>query len=97
MEVIIHIAKRFALLVLGWIVSFIIASRFINKDYFCATGDVFVYFFWFALFYILFGTFLLIEVYFLHKKKKRGCVIANTVMALPMLLFMYALIDIYLN
>ncbi|GJH40348.1 hypothetical protein RCZ04_08980 [Capnocytophaga sp. HP1101] len=96
MEVTTHIAKRLALLLLLWIVSIIIANRFIDPDYFCATGDVFVYFFWLGVFYILFGIFLSVETYFLYKKKKRGCVISNIVMALPMLLFIYALIDMYL-
>ena len=45
-EVLPHIAKRVLLLILLWILPFFIADLFIDKNYFCATGDMFAIFFW---------------------------------------------------
>ncbi len=53
-EVLPHIAKRVLLLILLWILPFFIADLFIDKNYFCATGDMFAIFFWQGVFNILF-------------------------------------------
>ena len=94
-EVLPHIAKRVLLLILLWILSFFIADLFIDKNYFCATGDMFAIFFWQGVFNILFGLYLSVEAYGLYKKKKRGCMIANIVMTLPTLFFISVFIEIF--
>ena len=83
----IHIGQRLILLVVVWILSFIPISIFTTKSS-CATGDVFVFAFWIGLFCGLYGVFLVIEAYFLSQKRERGCVIANIVMAIPLLLLL---------
>ena len=82
-EVLPHIAKRVLLLILLWILPFFIADLFIDKNYFCATGDMFAIFFWQGVFNGL------------YKKKKRGCMIANIVMTLPTLFFISVFIAIF--
>ena len=94
-EVLPHIAKRVLLLILLWILPFFIADLFIDKNYFCATGDMFAIFFWQGVFNILFGLYLSVEAYRLYKKKKRGCMIANIVMTLPTLFFISVFIGIF--
>ena len=94
-EVLPHIAKRVLLLILLWILPFFIADLFIDKNYFCATGDMFAIFFWQGVCNILLGLYLSVEAYGLYKKKKRGCMIANIVMTLPMLFFISVFIAIF--
>ena len=87
MKEFIHIGQRLVLLVLVWILSFIPISIFNSKSS-CATGDIFVFAFWIGLFCGLYGIFLVIEAYFLSQKRERGCVIANIIMAIPLLLLL---------
>ena len=72
-EVLPHIAKRVLLLILLWILPFFIADLFIDKNYFCATGDMFAIFFWQGVFNILFGLYLSVEAYRLYKKRLYDC------------------------
>ena len=53
-EVLPDIAKRVLLLILLSILPFFIADLFIDKNYFCAIGDMFAIFFWQGVFNILF-------------------------------------------
>ena len=87
MKEFIHIGQCLVLLVLVWILSFIPISIFNSKSS-CATGDISVFTFWIGLFCGLYGIFLVIEAYFLSQKRERGCVIANIIMAISLLLLL---------